>query len=142
MESAILGLMLMVAIGVLIVARRAPVGKLLPLKGESSGFSHPYHCVVIRHSPKACAAVKRLSGRRLLSKEVPRLPLPECDADVCTCRYAHFADRRQGDDRRDAPTAVSRLGGYDGPEQRSGRERRRAAPKHSAAGIRSIGASS
>ncbi|WP_258181376.1 hypothetical protein [Burkholderia multivorans] len=36
--------------------------------------------------PDACAAVKRLR-RRLPLEEVPELPLPKCDADVCRCTF-------------------------------------------------------
>ncbi len=137
METMVLGLMLVVAIGVVVVTRGARVKALPQSRAEPPGLAHPYHCVVIRHPRHACAAVKRLSGRRLLSKEAPRLPLPECDADACSCRYAHFVDRRGGDDRRDAPIAVSRLGGYSGPELRSGRERRVAALRSGAGAAKS-----
>ncbi len=130
MKTAILGLMLIVAVAVLIFVRRAAAKSLPPSNVETDVHGHPYHCVVIRYPDKACAAVKRLSGRRLLSKEAPRLPLPECDATACHCRYVHFADRRHSDDRRDSPTTISRMGDYGGAERRAGRERRRAVPDH------------
>jgi hypothetical protein len=37
----------------------------------------------------------------MLSGEAPLLPLPECDASECKCRFIHHADRRRNDDRRD-----------------------------------------
>jgi hypothetical protein len=39
-------------------------------------------------------------GRRYLSAEAPKLPLPACDVRSCHCRFVHFEDRRDGDDRR------------------------------------------
>lgn len=61
---------------------------------------HPYRGVSIRFSSDACDAVKRLTDRRFLAREVPPLPLPECRARQCRCRYIHHADRRSGEDRR------------------------------------------
>jgi len=49
----------------------------------------------------ACAAVLACKGKRFLSAEAPRLPLPECDARRCDCKYRHFADRRDGARRAD-----------------------------------------
>ncbi len=135
MKTAILGLIMIILIGVLIAVRRSPVKNLLPANVETNAFGNPYHCVAIRHRDSACAAAKRLSGQRFLSKEAPRLPLPECDAAACHCRYVHFEDRRQGDERRDvAPTAQRLAGSYGGPERRFGGERRRFVPGNAGAG--------
>jgi hypothetical protein len=74
----------------------------LPLSSfETAVSAHPYHCVAIHHDHEdgACAAVKRLSGQRFLSKEAPPIPLPACDAASCRCRYLHFEDRRQSGER-------------------------------------------
>ena len=38
--------------------------------------------------------------QRWLPYLAPRLPLPECDAAACNCRYVHYSDRRSGLDRR------------------------------------------
>jgi hypothetical protein len=43
---------------------------------------------------RSCPAVRGLTQRRYLSAEAPRLPVPECNADHCECRYKHHADRR------------------------------------------------
>ena len=43
----------------------------------------------------ACAASQDASQKRFLSREAPRLPLPDCDRqDKCKCTYKHLADRR------------------------------------------------
>ena len=59
-----------------------------------------YHAVSIKYDVDACAAAKAMSGRRFLSSAAPRLPLPDCDATECNCRFAHHKDRRSGTDRR------------------------------------------
>lgn len=58
-----------------------------------------YHCVEIRSGNAACRAVRSLELTRFLSDEAPRLPVPGCTAQKCTCRYVHFEDRRQQDRR-------------------------------------------
>jgi hypothetical protein len=48
----------------------------------------------------ACAAARELRGKRFLSRNAPRLPLPECSKqDQCQCKYRHLGDRR-GPQRR------------------------------------------
>lgn len=63
---------------------------------------NPYHAVCIGHDSACCKKVKEFEGLRLLAAEAPKLPLPECEAPKCRCRYIHFEDRRSGEDRREA----------------------------------------
>ncbi|HZF15898.1 MAG TPA: hypothetical protein VE046_08175 [Steroidobacteraceae bacterium] len=42
-----------------------------------------------------CAACEALSSRRYLLKDAPKLPLAQCTAVECNCRYRHHSDRRQ-----------------------------------------------
>jgi len=58
-------------------------------------ISNPYHSVAIVPGAGACAAVRELYGRRFLSGEAPRLPLPNCPLTACHCGYRHYDDRRQ-----------------------------------------------
>lgn len=81
---------------------------------------NPYHCVSIRYRENACQAAKKLTGKRFLSKDAPALPLFGCDAATCFCRYAHYSDRRTGEDRR-APLKGEH---NTGSERRAGRDRR------------------
>ena len=60
-----------------------------------------FHAVAIRPCKDACAAVKALEGKRFLSHNPPFLPLADCDFSMCQCRYEHFSDRRESQDRRD-----------------------------------------
>lgn len=60
-----------------------------------------YHCVTVHYSDTACNAIKKLSGRRILSSEAPILPLSGCDSETCDCRFKHHEERRV-EERRDA----------------------------------------
>jgi hypothetical protein len=55
---------------------------------------------------KACQAALACKGKRFLSSEAPRLPLKQCDAARCDCRYRHFPDRR-GEPRRAEETGAA-----------------------------------
>ncbi len=60
-----------------------------------------WHAVSIAAAAGACEAARACKGKRFLSREAPRLPLPECDAARCECKYRHYADRRGGPRRGD-----------------------------------------
>jgi hypothetical protein len=79
-----------------------------------------FHAVSIHSTSSACEAAKSMQGIRFLSSAAPRLPLPECDAADCKCRFAHHADRRSGVDRRvEVPqNMLASTGGYTGKERR------------------------
>lgn len=87
-----------------------------------------YHGVEIRFQEKACCEwVKKLRGARLLPHQARLfpLPLPECDAARCRCRYVHFDDRRTDDDRRiPFSTLTTAFGRFSTQERRSGDDRR------------------
>ncbi len=78
----------------------------------------PYHSVSIRIDGRACAAAAALAGRRLLAKEAPLLPLPQCDAATCRCGFIHHDDRREEDRRAE-------LARFEGHNHRVGTGRRR-----------------
>jgi len=100
--------------------------------GSSSGPVHKdptYHAVSIKYSSSACDAAKAMAGVRFLSTEAPRLPLPECNAAECQCRFAHHPDRRSNRDRR-SPFAPGGFGGGTGSfeqERREKKDRRKSA---------------
>lgn len=56
--------------------------------------SQRWHAVTIVACAGACAAVHGCKGKRYLSLDAPRLPLEQCDAARCDCKYRHYADRR------------------------------------------------
>ena len=82
-----------------------------------------YHAVSIKFGETACDAARAMSGRRFLSNAAPRLPLPDCDASECYCKFVHHSDRRSGKDRR-SPFAAGGFGGGTGSFQKERRERR------------------
>ena len=64
---------------------------------------HPYRATSIVLGENACEAARALVEKPFLDKdqETPLLPLPNCTAAKCTCKYAHHQDRREiGDERR------------------------------------------
>ena len=85
-----------------------------------------YHAVSIKFGEIACDAARAMSGRRFLSNAAPRLPLPDCDAGECHCKFVHHSDRRSGKDRR-SPFAAGGFGGGTGSfqKERRGRSDRR-----------------
>lgn len=52
-----------------------------------------------------CTACKEQRGKRYLMHEAPSLPLPNCDAAHCRCRYVRYPDRRE-EARRDADVGI------------------------------------
>jgi hypothetical protein len=68
----------------------------------------------------ACDAALSLTNLRLLSAEVPPLPLKTCDRPAtCKCKYRHFDDRR-----RKFPRRVEHATAYQGAERRVRRGKR------------------
>lgn len=92
---------------------------------------NPFRATSIVAGPNACEAVMRLSEKRFLAsaKEVPQLPLPDCDQSKCTCKYAHHADRREerNDDRRGPPGLRTELHKHLDKEERRRKKRGRRA---------------
>jgi len=90
-----------------------------PVPTEHGRVFNPFHAVSIAPGPEACEAAQVRAGKRFLSREAPRLPLPECGNPECRCRYQHYDDRR-GPARRvsDKGDALPRPP-YQGPERRT-----------------------
>jgi len=88
---------------------------------ESRLRSSPFHAVAVKYPKDACAAVRQVEAKRFLTKEAPPLPLPNCTAKSCGCRFIHFNDRRD-EDRRERVN----IGHYDGVQRRAQQDRRRA----------------
>ncbi len=87
-----------------------------------------YHGVEVKYDERHCCKwVKKLDGARLLPHQARLfpLPLPECDAANCTCRYVHFEDRRHDDRRIPFSPLYTAFGRTMAQERRAGRERRR-----------------
>jgi hypothetical protein len=85
------------------------MGLLAKLMGKETGHAPRarstqqtslYRGVQIIAGDEGCCRVARiLAGQRFLSDEIPKLPLDQCDATECRCRYKLFHDRRTGERR-------------------------------------------
>ena len=80
-----------------------------PPSGQPKGARNRWHSVGIVSTGAACAAARACKDKRFLSTEAPRLPLAECDAAACKCKYRHFEDRRAGDRRSDDPMPTRKM---------------------------------
>lgn len=49
---------------------------------------------VIPGNDGACAAARELAGKRFLARQVPMIPLRDCDYPNCHCTYRRHRDRR------------------------------------------------
>ena len=73
----------------------------------------------------ACDAARSRASLRLLSLDVPLLPLKTCDrAATCTCVYRHFGDRRRRLPRREEHALNALMACTPGVERRVRRGRR------------------
>ena len=122
----VVALVLLIAIWWFLRQRQAAKSEDAKTTVRPSGTKSAYHAVSIKFPSNACKAAREMQGRRFLSTAAPRLPLPNCDSQECSCRFVHHKDRRAGRDRR-SPFAPSGLGGGTGEfaeEQRKVSERR------------------
>ena len=84
----------------------------------------PWRAVSIVTGRWCCEAAHNLPPIRYLSKEAPRLPLPQCNSpDSCSCLYKHHLDRR-GQPRRKGDRLGIHGGMYGPQERRVSRGRR------------------
>ena len=66
----------------------------------------PWSAVRIAPDNEACPKVMALRDKRFLARDAPALPLKGCTrSGACNCSYRHYADRRAGPRRDDAPSA-------------------------------------
>jgi hypothetical protein len=73
------------------------------------GASDPFHAVSIVPAEAGCPAAESIKAQRFLSENAPGLPLADCSAVTCRCKYLHYADRRSGArDRRLGPVPVEK----------------------------------
>ena len=114
----LLSVMVLAAIAVVYWYRLKPVVRP---STETRLKSNPFHAVAVSCPKNACAAARKLEAKRFLAKEAPPLPMPNCTAKNCGCRFTHYADRRD-EQRRES----FRVGHYDGAQRRAIKDRRQA----------------
>ena len=69
-----------------------PNGK--PPAGTKSSNNEYRGVQIVINKNKCCQAAVAVSDHRFLIEQVPKLPLPNCDAAQCGCGYERFDDRR------------------------------------------------
>lgn len=112
-----------VLLGIWLFVRRRSQTKEIPQPSDVRDTGDAtYHAVSIKFEANACDAAKEMAGRRFLSRAAPRLPLPECNALECRCRFAHHDDRRRGKERR-SPFSAARYSDGTGSFETERRER-------------------
>ena len=122
MQLTLLGAVLVLLIVWLFLRRRRSEADAAAQVAPDDTEKSTYHAVSIKFATNACAAAQAMSGRRFLSNAAPRLPLPDCDALECRCRFLHHEDRRAGKDRR-SPFAAAGFGGGTGSFEKERREK-------------------
>ena len=104
--------------------KRKPRALSRPDRGDDSDAG-PYRSVSINTGEAPCGGARTLAGQRYLLGNAPMLPLADCDAGRCDCRYSHHADRRdRGGDRRFMNGLESQLYSTGGEERRVAGDRR------------------
>jgi hypothetical protein len=102
-------------------APRAPAARAPAQRPAATGR---WSAVSLNPGTQGCAAARALGARRHLRADAPRLPLPECTAEHCDCRYRHHADRRGKPRRRSDAFGIP--GNFGGAERRARSGGRRA----------------
>ena len=128
--STYVGILVILILLLLLVFVRRPKEKEKPRPAKTPTTrgkpDTTYHAVSLKFLPSACDAAKAMEGERYLSAEAPKIPLPECDATTCKCRYVHHKDRRGRDDRRNPwgpGLSGSGTGSYEQEQRKSGERR-------------------
>ena len=91
-----------------------------------------YHAVSVKPGGCGCEAVNAMRGERFLTNggRVPNLPVADCTAINCTCRYVHYDDRRSAQgNRRAAYSMQSNMYGLNGDVDRRSLRGRRASDR-------------
>lgn len=82
----------------------------------------PFAGVELQCGAAACRSASAMRGQRVLATEAPALPLPDCDAARCECRYRKRSDRREdsrrGEDFGLAPVVFAASDRRDGADRR------------------------
>jgi hypothetical protein len=77
-------------------------------------------------SRPGCVASRQLMNRQFTFGDAPVLPLPDCDAEKCTCQYSGLKHRRGGGSRRVNEDRRNEVRfDKERPERRSHKTRRR-----------------
>ncbi len=124
---------IILVVSILLFRRTRATTKKRPPCPDQLGKVQPYgrfHAVSLENLSGACAAAYAIEGERFLAGATPRIPLPECDAPVCSCHFVHHNDRRLSGNRRHRWTGSVGDSGGTMKEQRDGGDRRNNDPNN------------
>ena len=110
-------------------ARKSSAGVLTRKNKQASRASTAgFGAAEIKFDDCACEAVMAMQGQRFLVRDVPPLPVPDCDKPNCKCSYARYRDRRHWTEDRRAfySLKTSHYIQGDGKERRLVQDRRSA----------------
>ena len=112
MAMSLLALAAIVAIGGLWWTRaRRPHGLKPSAAAVQARASSPYKSAALRCGSGACEAAQRLDGQRMLARDIPLIPLTDCDQANCQCHYERFDDRRTEHRRDPSPMVQANFSG-------------------------------
>jgi len=103
MDVAISIIAILVLLALLVIVRRshsAPNQRPPYRPRTQKTNSAQFHAVSLKFTNNACDAARSMEGKRFISGAAPHIPLPDCDALKCHCRFVHHKDRRSGNERR------------------------------------------
>ncbi|QYJ85462.1 hypothetical protein K0I73_14830 [Shewanella mesophila] len=109
------------------ISEQAPIASEQESKSDQNARAglRSYHSVEIVNESGMCASAKGLKGKRYLSQDAPKIPLPNCENKECNCRYIHYEDRRKyNEDRRLDFGVTQELFGVFGEKNRRGTNRK------------------
>ena len=108
--------------------REQPPKKPTPIaRPKRSNAGGDFRAVSLAPGIRCCAAAKHATGRGVLLREAPRLPLEACTMPTnCSCKFLKAADRRDSDRRLLGATETGRW--FAGPESRKRGGRRSTNP--------------
>jgi len=86
-------------------ARKARVARATATAAEAT--EQRFRSVSVKCGPQACDTALALGDRRFLTGQLGKLPLAGCDSANCECKFEHHADRRESEEDKRAPSALS-----------------------------------
>lgn len=124
MLMSLLVIATLVAIGSLWVWSRAK-RRTRPVLAPQARTKSPYQAAALRCGPGACQAAQKLDGQRMLARDIPLIPLTDCDQADCQCHYERFDDRRTEHRRDPSPMVQANFSGTFDWTPRKARGRRK-----------------
>lgn len=110
-------LMLITAVVMLYISKQKSATGQTRESATTSRASSPFASVKMCCDRHACAPAQAMRDQVFLASEAPTLPLAQCDATHCQCRYAKTSDRRATGGRRAMDIGIQPLI-FDGAENR------------------------